>query len=117
MKYTVAQKREMELVKLVSFRTYNPTEEDYREAKRLMNSYYRLCGLSETNLYLSNKESTCNSKYTKASEDKEMKWFKRLRREFEDYCGLTLFYTCWYPSIGLKDEHGGVETIIHAYFY
>lgn len=114
---TIAEKRKREVEKLIAYRTDNPTEEDRREAKRLMNSYYRLCGLSETNLYLSNKESTCNSKYTKANEDREYRWYKRLRKEFEDYCGLTLFYTCWFPFIGTKDEHGGVETVIHAYFY
>ena len=114
---TIAEKRKIELDRLVAFRTDNPTEEDRKEAKRLMNSYYRLCGLSETNLYRANNEHTCDSRYTKESEDRELRWYKRLRNEFEKYCGLTLFYACYHPSIGTKDEHGGVETKVYAYFY
>lgn len=51
-KMTIAQLREREIERLVTFKTSNPTEQDYNEARRNMNSFYRLCGLCETNLNL-----------------------------------------------------------------
>lgn len=114
---TVAQMREKELERLVAFKTDTPTDEDYAEAKRLMNSFYRLCGLAETNLYLANNERTCNSAATKRSEERESAWYDRLRKEFEEKYGLTLFYTGYAPSIGVRCPGGGVAEKITRYFY
>ena len=91
--------------------------DSYSEASKLMNSYYRLCALSERNLYLTNEESTCNLKSTKRSEEREEKWFNRLKDRFNKKAGLTLVYTGYYPRIGIKDENGGFKEIIEAYFY
>lgn len=116
-KKTIAQLREIEVERLAHYKSDNPTEEDYAEAKRNMNSFYRLCGLDETNLYLSNNERTCNSSYTKASEDKAYKWWQRLDKVFNDTYGLRLVYCGYMPSIGVKSESGGFAEKINRWFY
>lgn len=114
---TIAEFRERELKKLVSFKTGNPTYEDYAEAKRLMNSFYRLCGLCERNLYLSNEERTCNLISTKRSEEKEERWWNRLDNMFHETYGLNLVYCGYAPSIVSKGKHGGVQEEIQRFFY
>ena len=114
---TIAQLREKEIDRLVSFRTNEPTEQDYEHARRLMNSFYRLCGLAERNLYLANDERTCNRKSTHDSEERESAWYKRLCKEFTAFCGLTLFYAGYAPSIGTKDKNGGCCEKITRWFY
>lgn len=106
-KPSVRELREREIRKLVSFKTSDPTPEDFAEAVRLMNSFYRLCGLCERNLYLANEERTCNLKSTKESEDRESRWSDRLNREFKDTYGLQLVYCGYMPSIGVVYEPGG----------
>ena len=132
-KWTTAQLREKELKRLVSFKTDDPTEADFAEARRNMNSYYRLCGLAETNLYLANDERTCNRESTKRSEEqkpkaqiapkvrrseeRESKWYNRLDKTFNDTYGLRLVYCGYFPSIGTLDERGGFSGKISTYFY
>ena len=118
-KPTTAERRERQLEKLVLLHTDNPTETDIAKARKLMNSYYRLCGLSETNLYLSNNERTCNTTYCAISEAKEHKWYERLDKEFHDYCGLNLHYLGYFPSIVRKDSDGRLQDaeVIETIFY
>lgn len=117
-KLTIAQLREKEINRLVAYKTSDLTQADYDEARQIMNSFYRLCGLADRNLYLANDERTCNSAYTKANEDREMRWYERLRKRFEDTYGLTLFYTNWLPSIGKRyADTGAVEVCIYKYMY
>lgn len=116
-KPTIAELREKELDRLVAFKTDSPTEADYTEARRLMRSFYRLCGLCERNLYLANDERTCNLRSTKASEEREEKWRKRLNKQFSDVYGLELVYCGFCPSIGIKNEHGGFSEKITRWFY
>lgn len=114
---TIAQLREREVGRLVRFKTENPTPEDYREARRNMNSFYRLCGLCETNLYLTNDERTANRGSTHASEEREDKWHKRLDQTFKDTYGLRLVYCGYAPSIGVVSEGGGFSEKISRFFY
>ena len=114
---TIAQLREKELDRLVRFKTDSPVESDYEEARKIMNSFYRLCGLCETNLYLANDERRCNTRYTKASEGKEDKWYRRLDKTFHDTYGLNLCYCGYAPSIGVKCENGGFAEKITRWFY
>ena len=116
-KMTIAQLREKELYRLVSYKTENPTQEDYNEARRIMNSFYRLCGLAETNLYLSNDERTCNLHSTKESEERESRWYDRLNKQFQEIYGLCLFYSGYAPSIGVKYPGGGCSEKITRWFY
>lgn len=104
---SVKELREREVLRLVSFKTNNPTPEDIEEATCMMNSFYRLCGLCERNLYLTNEESTCNLKSTKASEDRQSRWSDKLDRAFKDIYGLRLVYCGYMPSIGVVYEPGG----------
>lgn len=109
--------RDIELKKLISYDKVDryPSLQE-KKAKHLMNSYYRLCGLSETNLYLSNDEKTCNLQSTADSELREEEWVKRLSREFEKNYGFMLKYISYYPSICTTDEKGYIEQVIHPYF-
>lgn len=116
-KMTIAEMRERELHRLVSFKTSDPTAEDIAEARRMMNSFYRLCGLAERNLYLANNERTCNSRYTAQSEEKESRWHERLDKEFARVYGLRLVYCGYMPSIGTLTEGRGFAEKISRYFY
>lgn len=117
-KLTIAERREKELDTLIGYKTSNPTPADYKEARKIMNSYYRLCGLANRNLMLANNENTCNRVSTHESEERESKWFKRLQKTFKDIYGLDLFYVSWYPLIGAKDTaNGSVQELVHAIFY
>lgn len=118
MRMTIAQLREREIDRLVAYKTDNPTDADYREAHRMMNSFYRLCGLCERNLYLANDERTCNSRYTKESEDKEERWYKRLGKQFKEIYNLDLYYAGYCPSIGVREfPGGGCSERIYRWFY
>ena len=117
MRMTIAQLRERELDRLLKFKTETPTEDDRREARRNMNSFYRLCGLAERNLYLANEERTCNLRSTAQSEEREMAWHKRLDKIFADTYGLHLVYCGYMPSIGTRDEHGAFYEKVTRYFY
>ena len=114
---TIAQLRERTLDELVKHKTENPTSEDYAEARKIMNSYYRLVGLCERNLYLSNDERWHDKPYTKQSEEKEDRWYKRLDKQFSEIYGLRLVYCSYYPSIGKLVGHGGFAHEIFTYFY
>ncbi len=115
---TIAQLREMEVDKLAHMKSAEPSEADYSEARRLMNSFYRLCGLCETNLYLANDERRHDSPYTKESEERETKWHKRLDAEFNRLYGLRLVYCGYAPSIGIIHENnGGFSERVNRWFY
>lgn len=118
MKMTIAQMRAREVRRLAEYHAENYTDADLREAERLMNSFYRLCGLAETNLYLANNERTCNSRYTAESEAREDRWYKRLSGEFKKFAGLELFYAGYAPSIGIIHRPSGAcSEKISRFFY
>ena len=110
---TIAEMRRREVRRLAEFNR----DVDFENASRLMNSFYRLCGLCETNLDLANDERRCNTRYTKASEGKEDKWYRRLDKTFHDTYGLNLCYCGYAPSIGVKCENGGFAEKITRWFY
>lgn len=114
---TIAQLREREVDRLAHFHATEPTEADYKVARKLMNSFYRLCGIADTNLYLANNENTCNSSYTRMNEERESAWCKRLSAELKEFAGLELFYAGHMPSIGVRCEHGGFAEKITRWFY
>ena len=109
---------EMRLQDVYSLASMEKTDADAVEtARRLMNSYYRLCALCERNLYLENDERTANRESTHESVKRERRWWYRLNAEFTKHYGLTLVYCGYYPSICKKNEHGGVSDVIYAHFY
>lgn len=106
-KPTIAELREMEIEKLARFKTENPSESDYKEARRIMNSFYRLCGLDERILYLENDSRTHDSKYTKECEERAERWRNRLNSKFKEIYGLEIVYCGYLPSIGVTHSPGG----------
>lgn len=109
---TIAQQRYREVLKLAEMHEEkeNPSEATIREAERLMNSYYRLAGMDDRLLILSNTERTCNSRYTKELEKKAYNWGKRLSAEFTKFCGLKLTYFGHIASITDKDNYRKIST-------
>ena len=116
-KMSIAELREAEVRKLAAMGCPEPSEGDVAEARRLMNSFYRLCGLCERNLYLANDARTCNRRSTKQSEEKEHKWWKRLDAAFTKKYGLQLVYCGYCPSIGTVGEHHAFSEKITRWFY
>lgn len=117
-KLTIAQLRERAVEKLATYKNPNPTWEDLEEAKRNMNSLYRLNSLATRNLYLLNDEHTCNLWSTKKSEEREYKWGKRLDCIFYETYGLKIVSTSGYSYFpGVVDNNGAVYQKIEMYFY
>ena len=115
---TIAQLREREVYRLAEYHNAEYTDQDVQTARKLMNSFYRLCGLAETNLYLANDEKWCNRESTKRSEEKESAWYKRLSKQFQDFAGLELYYAGYAPSIGIVHRpSGGCSEKITRWFY
>ena len=115
---TIAQLREREVERLAAYHDERYTESDLAYARKLMNSFYRLCGLAETNLYLANDERTCNRPSTKHSEERESRWANRLSNQFKEFAGLELFYCGYCPSIGIIHRpSGGCSEKITRWFY
>lgn len=109
---TIAQLREKEVEKLATFRNgepwqHEPTEEEKQQARRMMNSFYRLCGIDERLLYLENDEKWHDRPYTKNLSAKRDKWFSRLNEQFKEKYGLVLYYSGYCPSIGVRYMPGG----------
>lgn len=119
---TIAQLRERDVEYIAHFvngewNETEPTEEKTENARRLMNSFYRLNGLAERNFYYSNDSRLHDRSWVKKSEEREDKWYKRLRKEFKENFGLDLYYSSFYVSIGHVYERGGVSTVIYPKFY
>lgn len=112
-KMTIAELRKKEAYKLAYLDTKNDREKAIAEAKKLMISFYRLCGLEERLLYLENDEKTCNSRYAASLETKAEKWRERLQVAFKSY-GLTLV---WYGYLPTITDHEGGNEVIYTYFY
>ena len=114
---TIAQLREKEVERLARYKTDDPTENDIVEARRCMNSFYRLCGIDERLLYLENDERWHDKPYTKRLEEQRDKWHKRLDKQFNDLYGLRLVYCGYCPSIVTVYPGGGVSEKITRWFY
>ena len=113
---TIAEKRQLELVNFS--KKYNI---ELSEATRIINSYYRLCGLSERSVLASNDYDTYTKrrKYVEYLDNKCEKWIERLRGYLSPY-GLYLVYAGIYPTICILDEKGGnciKETCYNPIFY
>lgn len=112
-KPTIAEQREKAVYILAQRKEENPTPETIAIARRIMNSYYRLCGLDERLLYLENNERTCNSRYTEQQEERRDKWYKRLNKEFSEF-NACLVYFGYCSTICKKDS---TQDLYLAYFY
>lgn len=109
--------RERELTKLVLRKTSSPSTSDYNQARRLMKKFYKLCEVSERNLILNNDPNKKYLKSTIRSGKKEHKIFHILETKFRTTYGLTLYYSGFFPAIGIKNGKTGRFTeIITRYF-
>lgn len=102
-KRTVKEQREQAILELVARKTATPTEKDLASARRIMNSFYRLCGQDTQLLYLENTESTCNSRYTAEKSARRDKWLERLNAVFKEEYNAHLVYFGYLPTICEKD--------------
>ena len=116
-KMTIAQLREKEVDRLAHYNNSTPTDEDIQIARRLMNSFYRLCALDMRNCELSNDERTANKKYTLESEEKALKWYYRLDKEFNRLYGLRLIYAGICPTICEYENYCIKREVITRWFY
>ena len=117
---TVAQIRARQVETLANYKTEKPTEKDMATARTLLNSYYRLCGLADRNLYLANNERTCNSRYYAESEKKEERWVKSLSERMKDFNGLIVdYYGGYLPEILKITGPRSVDRrqVLTPYFY
>ena len=115
-KMTIAQLREREIERLARYKNPEPTEQDIAEAKRIMNSFYRLCGLNERLLYIEN-DFTLFERYSRLGwlnklREKEDRWIKRIENWLKEY-GLTIQYFGYMPTIVDKDNYEK----INRFFY
>lgn len=110
-KSTIAEQRERELRNASV--NYNINIDDLR---RLINSYYRYCGLV---IKLFNDNNTSEERYNflkkriEREEERAGKWFDRLNDQFNKY-GLSLVYFGITPTIC---EKGTTRIAIEKYFY
>lgn len=105
---TIAEQRKKELLR---FSEHYGIEKE--TASRLVNSFYKFCGLEETLLYRENNEKTCNSSYTKELQAKEEAWINRLQKELSVY-NLKMIWFGYLPTIC---ETGTTKTALERYFY
>lgn len=113
-KMSIAELRSREVYKLARMDIKNDDMNTIiTEAKKLMNSFYRFCGLEERLLYLQNNEKTCNSNYTASLELKAEKWYKRLQASFKAYSLMLV----WYGYLPTITDHEGGNEVIYTYFY
>lgn len=110
---TVAEMRKREVRRLAEFNR----DVDFENASRLMNSFYRLCGLCERNLELANDSEIYNPVVLAKSEERESRWYDRLNAQFEKFYGLQLVYCGYMPSIGIVNENGGFTEKVNRFFY
>lgn len=82
-KMTIAQQRERAVYQLAQRKNPTPTEQDLQDARKTMNSFYRLCGLDEQLLYLENDERFCDRASTHEKAAKRDRWLDRLNAIFQ----------------------------------
>lgn len=105
---TIAQQREKAVYQLAQRKNPTPTEQDLQDARKTMNSFYRLCGLDEQLLYLENDERF----HEKAA--KRERWFERLNNVFKSEYNACLVYFGYCPTIC---ESGTTKDLYLRHFY
>ena len=117
---TIAQIRARQVETIARYKTDTPTEQDMTTARTLLNSYYRLCGLADRNLYMANDERRCNTRYCAMSEEKEERWIKNLSERMRAFNALIVDYFGGYlPEILQVTGPRSVDRrqVLTPYFY
>lgn len=113
-KMTTAQLREKAITQLVARKTEFPTAQDYKDARRVMNSYYRLCGLDTQLLTLQNDPNAYDKRYTLEKEEKRDKWYQRLNKILKNEYNAQLVYFGYLSTIC---EKGTTQSLYLDHFY
>lgn len=109
---TQAQRRERALINF-----NNEFINDLEKARKIINSYYRLCGLSYRVCILQNDSELHATPYTQEQEEKEQRHIQRLNNYLKPY-GLNIAYSGIYPSIVILDKtRPGTCIERDVYFY
>lgn len=117
-KPTIAELRDREVYHLAKYKNPDPTPADLDEARRNMNSFYRLCALGDRVAELSNNARTCNRWSTMREADREYKWFLRLDETFRTVYGLEIHSAGpVYCIAQTVNECGAIAERIATYFY
>lgn len=117
-KPTIAELRAKEVERLAGFKNPEPTKADIDEARKLMNSFYRLCGLDWRLSELVNDSKTANTRWVKDDEARAYQWYQRLDARFNELYGLRVTYCGVMPSIGtIEPGTGAFDEKISRYFY
>lgn len=111
---TIAEQRRKAARELATRKNECPTPQDIDDARRAMNSYYRLCGVEERLLRLENDERTCNRRSTAYLAERRDTWFDRLNNIFKTKYKAELVYSGYLPSIC---ELGTTRDLYLTYFY
>lgn len=113
-KMTIAQQRERAVYQLAQRKNPTPTEQDLQDARKTMNSFYRLCGLDEQLLYLENDERFCDRASTHEKAAKRDRWLDRLNAIFQKEYNARLVYFGYCPTIC---ENGTTQDLYLKHFY
>lgn len=118
MQPTIHELREREIYRLAKYKNSDPTPADIDEARRNMNSFYRLCALGDRVAELSNDARTCNRWSTKREAEREYKWFTRLDKVFRNTYNLEIHSAGpAYCIAQTVNESGAIAERISLYYY
>ena len=95
---TQAQRRERALINF-----NDEFIKDMEQARKIINSYYRLCGLSYRVCMLQNDAEMHATPYAQEQEEKEQRHIQRLNNYLKPY-GLNIAYSGIYPTIVILDK-------------
>lgn len=116
-KKTIAQEREENILKLAERRSKNPTESDIDEARRILNSCYRLNGLENRLLILTNDFATANLRWVQKEEERSLKWIGRLNKWLEPYKCKIQASGGYVRIVEEVNEFGGINDLYLMVYY
>ena len=90
--------------------------QNVEHARRIMNSYYRLCGLINTRNWHDSFDTPYHREQATKLSDRIDKWYDRLNREFAEY-NAYLYQFGVIPCICEKGERGCPRDLYLRYFY
>lgn len=114
---SIAERRAEAIYALAKRKTENPSTQDITDARRVMNSFYRLCGLTDRLLILENEEETCNLRSTRQMDARRQAWYDRLKGIFEAEYNATFICYGYLPTICEVDEKGRGKDLEIRHFY
>lgn len=115
-KNNVAELRREAVYHLASRKDGAPIGREMAHARRVMNSYYRLCGLINNRNWHDSFDTPYHRECATEMTDRIDKWYDRLNTEFAEY-GACLVQFGVIPCICERDEHGAPHDLHLRFFY